>query len=94
MISFGDTQEDLSLDSHKSLQQEYEPQCWTLPIPAIRDRDLVVRFDFTGDVEYIYEVLHVTKEKIIYKHYSRQRLSLKRLDKTDVVYTFPFSKGD
>jgi hypothetical protein len=94
MISFGDTQEDLTLDSHKSLQQEYDPTCWTLPIPAVKDRDLVVRFDFTGDVEFIYEVLHVTKEKIIYKHYSRQRLALKRLDKTDVVYTFPFSKGE
>ena len=94
MISYSDTQEDLSLEAHKSLQQEYEPQCWTLPIPAVRDRDLIVRFDFTGDIEYMYEVLHVTKEKIIYKHYSRQRLMLKRLDKTDIVYTFPFLKGD
>ena len=90
MISFADTLEDLLLDAHKSLEQQYEPTCWTLPIPAIKDRDLVVRFDFTDDTEYIYEVLNVTKEKLIYKHYSRQRLSLKRLDKTDIVYTFPF----
>lgn len=90
MISFGDTQEDLSLDFHKALQQEYEPQCWTLPIPAIRDRDLIVRFDFTGDLEFVYEVLHVTKEKLVYTHYSRQRLQLKRMDKTDIIYTFPF----
>ena len=90
MLSFADTLEDLSLQAHKSLEVQYEPSCWTLPIPAIKDRDLIVRFDFTNDTEYIYEVLSVTKEKLIYKHYSRQRLQLKRLDKTDIVYTFPF----
>ena len=90
MLSFADTLEDLTLQPHKSLEVQYEPSCWTLPVPAIKDRDLIVRFDFTNDTEYIYEVLTVTKEKLIYKHYSRQRLQLKRLDKTDIVYTFPF----
>jgi len=90
MLSFADTLEDLALQAHKSLEVIYEPSCWTLPIPAIKDRDLVVRFDFTSDTEYIYEVLTVTKEKLMYKHYTRQRLQLKRLDKTDIVYTFPF----
>jgi hypothetical protein len=51
----------------------------------------MVRFDFNDDVEYIYEVLDVTKDKLFYRHYTRQRLRLKRLDKTDVVYTFPYS---
>ncbi len=47
-------------------------------------------FDFSGDIEYIYEVLNVTKEKLLYTHYGRQNLSLKRMDKTDILYTFPF----
>lgn len=91
MMMFGDTVEDLKLGAHSHLEQSYEPQCWTLPSPAVKDRDLIVRFDFSDDVEYIYEVLNVTKDKLFYRHYTRQRLALKRLDKTDVAYTFPYS---
>ena len=91
MLSFGDTTEDLKLGMHESLQQEVEPSAWTIPIPAIRDRDLIVRFDFTGDVEFIYEVLNVTKEKAIFRHFTRQRLAIKRMDKTDILYTYPYS---
>lgn len=91
MLAFGDTTEDLKLGDHQSLEQDTEPSAWTIPLPAIRDRDLIVRFDFTGDVEYIYEVLNVTKEKAIFRHFTRQRLALKRMDKTDIIYTLPYS---
>jgi hypothetical protein len=89
MLMFGDTQEDLKLTPHAHLEQMYEPICWTLPSPAIRDRDIIVRFDFDNDVEFIYEVLNTTKDKLFFRHYTRQRISLKRLDKTDICYTFP-----
>ena len=91
MLMFGDTVEDLKLGPHAHLEQQYEPSGWTLPNPAIRDRDLIVRFDFNDDVEYIYEVLDVTKDKLFYRHFTRQRMRLKRLDKTDIVYTFSYS---
>jgi len=91
MVMFGDTMEDLKLGSHTHLEQAYEPQCWTLPNPAIRDRDLIVRYDFNDDMEYIYEVLDVTKDKLFYRHYTRQRLKLKRMDKTDIIYTYPYT---
>lgn len=91
MLAFGDTTEDLKLGAHQSLEQDTEPTAWTIPIPAIRDRDLIVRFDFTGNVEYIYEVLNVTKEKAIFRHFTRQRLALKRMDKTDIIYTVPYT---
>lgn len=89
MVKFGDTVEDLKLGQQTHMQVEYEPSCWTLPAPAIRDRDLIVRFDYTNDMEYIYEVLDTTKEKLVFRHFTRQRLRLKRLDKTDIVYTYP-----
>jgi hypothetical protein len=91
MVMFGDTVEDLKLGPHTHLEQQYEPACWTLPSPAVKDRDLMVRFDFNDDVEYMYEVLDVTKDKLFYRHYTRQRFRLKRLDKTDIAYTFPYS---
>ena len=92
MVRFKETAEDLSFGPNNHLNVLYEPQCWTLPMPAIRDRDVIIRFDFTGDLEYIYEVLDVNKEKLVYKHYGRQNLRLKRMDKTDIIYTFPFIK--
>ena len=91
MVMFGDTAEDLKLDSKSHLEQSYEPQCWTLPSPAVRDRDLIVRYDFNDNIEFIYEVLDVTKDKLFYRHYTRQKLRLKRLDKTDIVYTINFT---
>lgn len=93
MVMFGDTQEDLKLTSQSHLSQEYNPSCWTLPAPAIRDRDLIVRFDFNNDVEFIYEVLNITKDKLFYRHYTRQRLNLQRMDKTDIVYTINYSRN-
>lgn len=92
-MAFGDTKEDLKLGQQSHLEQDYEPQCWTLPNPAIRDRDLIVRFDFNNDVEYIYEVLNTTKDKLFFRHYTRQRLNIKRMDKTDIIYTIPYSFG-
>jgi hypothetical protein len=90
MMSFPDTVEDLKLDPKSHLEQVYEPSCWTLPIPTIRDRDVIVRFDFSGDQEFFYEVLNVSREKIMYKHFGRQKVSLKRLDKTDLIYHFNY----
>ncbi len=90
MVHINESPEDLDLGQNKGLEQKFEPSSWTLPIPAIRDRDLLVRFDFTGDIEFIYEVLDVSREKILYGQFGRQTMRLKRLDKTDIVYTFPF----
>ena len=93
MVMFGDTMEDLKLTSQSHLEQDYKPNCWTLPSPAIRDRDLLVRFDFNNDIEFIYEVLNITKDKLFYRHYTRQRLSLQRMDKTDIIYTIPWERN-
>lgn len=90
MVHFDETAEDLPLGEEKHLYQDFEPAGWTLPIPAIRDRDLILRFDLSDDIEFIYEVLNVSREKVIFRKYGRQRLTLKRLDKTDIVYTYPF----
>jgi len=90
LVSFSEASEDLSHGEQSSLQQEFEPSAWTVPIPAVRDRDLILRFDFTEDREFIYEVLKVGREKIFNRRFGKQTLALKRLDKTDINYTFPY----
>ena len=91
LIRFKEAAEDLNLGAHQHLNVMHEPGAWTLPMPTIRDRDMIVRFDFTGDLEYIYEVLDANREKVVFTHYGRQNLRLKRKDKTDIIYTFPYT---
>lgn len=90
MVHFNESPEDLLLGDKDHLIQGFEPNGWTLPIPAVKDRDLLLRFDITNDLEFIYEIQNVSREKILFRQYGRQTFTLKRLDKTDVVYTFPF----
>lgn len=92
-FSFGETVEDLKLNEKKGYTIQYEPSCWTLPYPTIRDRDVLLRFDYTNDSEYFYEVLDVTREKSIYLHYTRQRIRLKRLEKTDIYQLLTYNKN-
>lgn len=86
LIRFYEAQEDLKLGDHTHLQQEFQPTALALFKPIIKDRDLIVRFDYTDDIEYIYEVLNVNRERFVFNKYGRQKLSIIRLDKTDIVY--------
>jgi len=89
MVKFDEAPEDLFHGEKEHLQQDFKPTAWTIPIPSIRDRDLLIRFDFTNDLEFIYEVQDVSREKILYRNFGRQKLTLMRLDKSDIVHTFP-----
>jgi hypothetical protein len=90
MIRFYEAQEDLKLGDHTHLSQEFQPTALALFKPIVKDRDIVVRFDFTGDIEYVYEVLNVSRERFVFNKYGRQKLSIIRLDKTDILYQLPF----
>lgn len=90
MIRFYEATEDLKLGDHTHLMQEFQPQALALFKPIVKDRDLIVRFDYTGDIEYIYEVLNVNRERFVFNKYGRQKLSIIRLDKTDILYQIPF----
>ena len=90
MIRFYEATEDLKLGDHSHLQQEFQPTALALFKPIIKDRDLIVRFDYTDDIEYIYEVLNVNRERFVFNKYGRQKLSIIRLDKTDIIYQLQY----
>ena len=90
MIRFYEAPEDLKLGDHAHLSQEFQPTALALFKPIVKDRDVIVRFDYTGDIEYIYEVLNVQRERFVFNKYGRQKLSIIRLDKTDILYQLPF----
>lgn len=90
MVRFYEAAEDLKLGDHNHLGQDFQPPGLALFKPIIKDRDLVVRFDFTGDIEYIYEILNVSRERFVFNKYGRQKLTMIRLDKTDILYQIPY----
>lgn len=90
LLRFKETKEELEHHPSKHLNINMTVSCWTMPLPAIKERDIIVRFDFVNSFEYMYEVLDVTKERFVYKHYGRQSLNLQKMDRTDIVYTFDY----
>lgn len=90
MVRFYEQTEDLKLGDHQHFMQDFQPTALALFKPIIKDRDVIIRFDFTGDPEYIYEVLNVGRERFVFNKYGRQKLSLIRLDKTDSIYQVPY----
>ena len=90
MIRFYEATEDLKLGDHTHLMQDFQPTALALFKPIVKDRDLIVRFDFTGEIEYIYEILNVNRERFVFNKYGRQKLSIIRLDKTDILYQIPY----
>jgi hypothetical protein len=67
---------------------------WTLAIPTIRDRDVLIRYKFdieTGRTfeEFRYEVITVQRNVLLLGKDGAQHITLKRLNKTDEIYKFP-----
>ncbi len=89
LVHFNESPEDLLYGEKEGLQQDHEPSGWTLPSPAVKDRDVLVRFDLTEDITFFYEILNVSREVIFNRKYGRQNFTVKRLDKTDILYTYP-----
>lgn len=80
--------DDLELDSAQSLRQTVELTAWTLNVPTIKDRDVVIRFNEDGSEEFRYECLNVTRNKLFFGTTGKQEFTMKRMDKTDVLYQF------
>lgn len=83
--------DDLKIEQSQGLVQPVELQCWTIAIPTIKDRDIIIRFDEDFVEEFRYEVLNTNRNKILMNSVGSQTFVAKRLDKTDVIYTYDTS---
>ena len=79
---------DTVLTKQIGIQQSFVPNAWTLVYPAIHSRDVLIRFNQDGTEEYRYEVVNVTRNKMLFSLYGAQKMQVYRLDKTDIVYQF------
>jgi hypothetical protein len=87
--------DDLGLFENRGLSSEVvEMEVWTMAIPTIKDRDILIRY--VNDIEtgflqeeFRYEVLSVTRNKLLFGADGNQKIKLRRLNRTEEIYKFP-----
>jgi hypothetical protein len=85
MVRFSPADEDLKMQE-AGLESELTTECWTMTVPTIKDRDILIRFDMDGNEEYRYEVLSVNRNRTVTQLESAQRMRVQRIRKFDVAY--------
>lgn len=81
----GPTPEGLKM-YEAGLESEFPLDLWTLTVPTIKMRDVIVLFDQDGNEEFRYEVAEVTRNNTIVGLEGGQRLRVFRVRKTDPIY--------
>ncbi|MFA5023448.1 MAG: hypothetical protein WC523_00625 [Patescibacteria group bacterium] len=81
--------DDLDLVQDQGLRQPDEIVMWTLTVPNIKSRDIIIRYTEDGLEEFRYAVLEVTRNKLLFNKTGRQDIKMRRLDKTDPIYSYP-----
>ena len=78
--------EDLKMQEG-GLESEFILDFWTLTVPTIKDRDIIVLFDMNGiEEEFRYEILSVTRNNTIIGYQGAQKFKAQRIRKTDPAY--------
>ena len=89
--------DDLQLHQDRGLTQEIvNLEGWTTAIPTIKDRDILIKYNFDSELgtifeEFRYEVLSVQRNKLLFGAEGAQKITLKRLNKTEEIYKFSVS---
>jgi hypothetical protein len=81
--------QDLGIDVSEVLLET-----WTLALPSIKVRDMLIKY--TSDIEFgfleeefRYEVVNVQRNKLLFGKEGAQKITLKRLAKSEMIYSFP-----
>jgi len=85
MARFSPADEDVKMQD-AGLESEMLADVWTLTVPTIKDRDILVRFDQDGNEEFRYEVLSVNRNKTVNALQGGQKLRVQRIRKYDPAY--------
>jgi hypothetical protein len=87
MVRFGPYTDDLRQDD-AGLESIGNMDCWTLTVPSLHDRDIIQRFNIDGTPDYLYEVLDVTRNQLLYGVAGNQHFKAVRIRKTEAVYSW------
>ena len=75
------------------LESEFQLELWTLTVPTIKDRDIIILFDQDDNEEFRYEVLSVTRNNTIVGLMGAQKMKVQRIRKYDVAYQIPIFRN-
>jgi len=78
--------DNLLIGDKDGLTPDYKPGSWTMAFPAIKDRDVLVRFNTDNTEEFRYEILDVTRVRGFFAQSGVQKFNMQRFHKTDIVY--------
>jgi hypothetical protein len=85
MVRLGPTAENLKMHE-AGLESEFPLEIWTLTVPTIYTRDILVLFDQNDNESFRYEVANVTRNQTILGLDGGQKLTTFRIRKTDPLY--------
>lgn len=85
MVKFGPADDKVKI-TESGFESEAIFDCWTLTVPTVKDRDFIVRFDQDGNEEFRYEILTVTRNRMLESLMGGQKFRVQRVRKTDPIY--------
>ncbi len=85
LVRFEPSEDDLKMEN-AGLESSFAPSCWTLVYPAVKDRDFIIRYNEDGTPEFRYELISVTRNKLLEGFSGRQAFKAQRVRKTDPIY--------
>lgn len=85
MVRFSPADEDLKMQE-AGMESELITDCWTLTVPTVKDRDILVRFDQNDNEEFRYEVLTVNRNRTALRLEGAQKMRVQRIRKFDTAY--------
>lgn len=85
-VRLGPSDEDVKM-TEAGLESEVIVDIWTLTVPTIKDRDILVLYQMDEQTEeYRYEVLSVNRNNTLLNFQGGQKLRAQRIRKTDSLY--------
>lgn len=85
LVKFGPTDDDVKIED-EGLEGYFIPNCWTLTVPALKSRDVLIRFNVDGTEEFRYKILKVTRNRLLNSISGAQKFDAVRVRRTDPIY--------
>lgn len=85
MVRPGPTDENTKM-YEAGLESEFPLNLWTLTVPTIKTRDIIVLFDQADNEEFRYEVISITRNNTIIGQQGGQLIKVIRIRKFDPAY--------
>lgn len=85
LVRKGATEETLKM-YEAGMESEFPLDLWTLTVPTIKPRDVIITYDQEDNEEFRYEVTNVTRNNTVVGLQGGQKFKASRIRKTDPAY--------